>query len=62
MTEPQNQPFMFKYEPEDRVRAMTGSKPYSIDFANQASWVFNVKQIEKGKKELMGKSKKKKKN
>lgn len=50
MTEPQNQPFMFKYEPEDRVRAMTGSKPYSIDFANQASWVFNVKQIEKGKK------------
>lgn len=38
---------------------MTGSKPYSIDFANQASRVFNVKQIEKGKKELMGKSKKK---
>lgn len=33
MTEPQNQPFMFKYKPEDRVRAMTGSKPHSIDFA-----------------------------
>lgn len=48
---------------------MTGSKPYSIDFANQASWVFNVKQIEKEKnknkqtnKKLMGKSKKKKSN
>lgn len=29
---------------------MTGPKIYSIDPANQASWVFNVKQIEKEKK------------